>query len=237
MESTADMHSEEVLAVARAIDDQVITRGYAVPNAFRATDPEATIKHLYELHGQALRGTPPTLVDAAARVVWAHIDAARSSNALHTADTHRGFVIEHCASGMFLASRSFSGSFRSVDANTGHNPFRDRCEEHWSPPPWRPESEDWPQRWQESERYTGMGVGTWLYRSLASCLPESRFEAGSLRVVSLTVRNRVHADNPWAWETRECPVCSEGGMETVPLPWRSELDQAEFNSMHAALGR
>lgn len=64
----------------------------------------------------------------------------------------------------------------------------------------------------DAMRYSGMGVGTRLYREAALIDPDARFKDGTARDSSRGVRRKVHLENPYAFENKRCEWCQEQGI-------------------------
>lgn len=71
--------------------------------------------------------------------------------------------------------------------------------------PDRPEEEerDWGTGWW---MYAGLGIGRALYERAAVELPAVRWQDDSVSFYSRGLRTKLHAADPWRWQSRQC-VC------------------------------
>jgi hypothetical protein len=76
-------------------------------------------------------------------------------------------------------------------------------------------------------RFTGLGVGTRLYRLGAGNNPGVRWDCGSLQEGSLGVRRKLHGLDPYIWRYPDCPKCGDSS----GISWRS-MSQAQSKAIH-----
>lgn len=68
--------------------------------------------------------------------------------------------------------------------------------------PDRPEEEqDWGTGWW---MYTGLGIGRALYERAAVELPAVRWQDGAVSFYSRGLRAKLHAADPWRWQSKQC---------------------------------
>lgn len=59
------------------------------------------------------------------------------------------------------------------------------------------------------ERWSGLGIGTQIYRRAARAFPEARWPAGNPQAPAAGVRRKLHHEAPWRWEDKDCEWCRE----------------------------
>jgi len=63
-----------------------------------------------------------------------------------------------------------------------------------------------PELW---ERWSGLGIGTQIYRRAARAFPGARWPSGNPQDPAVGVRRKLHREDPWRWEDKDCAWCRE----------------------------
>lgn len=158
------------------------------------------------------------------------------------------YRIEHCLSGIYLygiCRREDEGHegqwIQSVEVNLedGQSDLDHRAcptdprmvlpHRHLHIPPWT----QWSDRGMGKDsvlglnrihRYTGLGIGTTVYRRASNVFPLARWRSGSVSGDARALRESLHRSDPWRWESPYCPVCGRND-ETSGVQWQAASRQ------------